>query len=189
MKVYVIRHGESVNNLKGLWTGWYDAPLTEKGFLDAKKAGEIIKNVKFDKVYSSDRVRAMKTAETTLPNCTYETSPLLREICIGNLENTPIKDMTDEQREIIEKENGFKSFGGETYGELQQRIIKFRTELEKLPYENVAVFSHGGLLRNMLYLTLGTPSLSGKVACNNCTIGIFEFKNNNWSLYSWINLD
>ena len=46
MKIYVIRHGESVNNLKGLWTGWSDVELTEKGVLDAKKAGEFIKDVK-----------------------------------------------------------------------------------------------------------------------------------------------
>ena len=31
MRVYIVRHGESQNNKDKLWTGWYDAPLTEKG--------------------------------------------------------------------------------------------------------------------------------------------------------------
>ena len=31
MKLYVIRHGQSVGNLRGVYTGWADVPLTEKG--------------------------------------------------------------------------------------------------------------------------------------------------------------
>ncbi|MBO5714738.1 MAG: histidine phosphatase family protein [Clostridia bacterium] len=188
MKIYVIRHGESINNLKGLWTGWYDAPLTEKGILDAKKAGEFIKGVKFDKVYSSDLSRAIKTTQTALPNCEFETSHLLREIKLGSLENTPIKEMTAQQREIIKQQDGYTSFGGESYGNLKQRILEFRDHLEQLSCENVAIFCHGGWLRNFLYLTLDTPSLGNKIICNNCTVGIFEFKNDTWSLHSWINL-
>ena len=187
MKVYIIRHGESVNNLKGWWTGWSDVQLTEKGVLDARKAGQLLKDVDFDKIYSSDLIRAIKTAQTAIPNCNPTTSPLLREVSLGSLENTPIKDLTDEQREQI-KIDGYKSFGGETTEEFQNRILEFRTQLEKLDCENVALFCHGGFIRNFLYLTLDTPSLGSKIACNNCTVGIFEYKNQTWSLYSWINL-
>ena len=31
MRVYVIRHGESENNLAKKWTGWMDVHLTDKG--------------------------------------------------------------------------------------------------------------------------------------------------------------
>lgn len=187
MKLYIIRHGESVNNLKGLWTGWSDVELTEKGIQDAKCAGEIIKNVKFDKIFSSDLSRAKKTGESALPGCKYQEDSKLREICLGSLENKPIKDLTDEQREII-NEKGYKPFGGETIEEFKDRILEFRNELENTNYENVAIFCHGGWLKYFLYLTLGTESLSNKVICNNCTVGIFEFKNDVWSLHSWINL-
>ncbi len=187
MKVYIIRHGESVNNVKGLWTGWSDVELTEQGLIDAKKAGEIIKNVKFDKIYASDLSRARKTAETALPNCEYETSKVLREVCLGSLENLPIKDLTEEQSSII-SESGYKTFGGETVEEFRQRILEFRNLLETQQHENVAIFCHGGWLKTFLYLTLGTQSLGSKVICNNCTVGVFEFKNDNWSLHSWINL-
>ena len=187
MKVYIIRHGESVNNLKGWWTGWTDAPLTDKGVLDAKKAGEFIKNVDFDKIYSSDLIRAIKTAQTAIPNCEPETTPILREISLGSLENTPIKDLTDKQREQI-KIDGYKSFGGESIKEFQKRILEFRKQLESLDCENVALFCHGGFIRNFLYLTLDTPSLEKTIICNNCTVGIFEFTNQNWALHSWVNL-
>ena len=37
MKIYFIRHGESLTNQTGTWTGWSDVPLTDKGIEDAKK--------------------------------------------------------------------------------------------------------------------------------------------------------
>lgn len=54
MKVYVIRHGESENNRTERFTGWDDPHLTDRGREDAKKAAELLKNVRFDKIYVSD---------------------------------------------------------------------------------------------------------------------------------------
>ena len=50
MKLYVIRHGESENNVKTCFTGWMDVNLTEKGIADAHKAGELLRDVTFDRV-------------------------------------------------------------------------------------------------------------------------------------------
>ena len=36
MKLYLIRHGESENNNKKMWTGWMDVDLTENGINQAK---------------------------------------------------------------------------------------------------------------------------------------------------------
>ena len=69
MKVWMIRHGESETNKEGLWSGWLDAPLTEKGKGDAALAGEIVSRIKFDKIYSSDLLRAKSTAEIVIPGC------------------------------------------------------------------------------------------------------------------------
>ena len=67
MRVYIVRHGESVNNLNKLWTGWNDEELSEKGREDAKRAGDIIKGVSLDRIYSSDLSRAMDTARIAVP--------------------------------------------------------------------------------------------------------------------------
>ena len=50
MKVWVVRHGESETNRDGLWTGWLDVELTEKGREDAAKAGKILAGTSFDKI-------------------------------------------------------------------------------------------------------------------------------------------
>lgn len=187
MLVYVIRHGQSQTNSLGRWTGWFDTPLTEKGIADAKKAGEYLKNIAFDKVYASDLSRAYGTAENALPNCTYEKSILLREINVGALENTLIDDMTAEQRAKAFAD-GYASVGGESREEFNCRIAEFMKKLESEDRRNVAIFSHAGWLCGMLNEVAGVKIPRKNLKCNNCTIAIFEYENQNWRLHSWINL-
>ena len=83
MKLYVIRHGESENNVKECFTGWMDVDPTEKGIADAQKAGKLLEGVSFDRIYASDLRRAMDTAKSAIPGCTPIPEPLLREISVG----------------------------------------------------------------------------------------------------------
>ena len=67
-KLILLRHGQSQWNLENKFTGWKNVPLTKKGELEAKKAGELIKKHKIyiDIVFSSILERANKTAEIAL---------------------------------------------------------------------------------------------------------------------------
>ena len=57
------RHGQSTWNLEKKFTGWVDVDLTNQGKLEAKRAGELIKNNKItiDLYYSSLQLRANNT--------------------------------------------------------------------------------------------------------------------------------
>jgi len=57
------RHGQSTWNLEKKFTGWVDVDLTKQGRIEAKKAGEFIKNNKItiDLYYSSLQLRANST--------------------------------------------------------------------------------------------------------------------------------
>src|SRR5258705_13905841 len=57
----LVRHGTSEYNIKGLWTGWDDPSLNEKGVVEAKKAGESLKDIHFDLAYTSALKRAIET--------------------------------------------------------------------------------------------------------------------------------
>ncbi len=186
MRVYIIRHGESETNVKSLFTGWMDVNLTDLGKIQAKRAGELLKNIRFDKVYSSDLIRARETAENTLAGCCYETSELLRETNVGDLSGKPYSVVTDEQRILIAKE-GFTVFGGESNEELNNRISKFIKTLETETCENVAVFTHGGWLKTFLDIVMGVKIPNDKIICENCTVAIFECTDGIWKLHSWIN--
>ena len=185
MKVYIIRHGESETNKNSLWTGWTDAHLTELGKKQAQSIAGLLKT-DFDKIFSSDLIRAKETAENAIERCHYETSPLLREINVGTLAMSPISLISPEQKDDISK-NGYVSFEGESQEEFKKRVTDFKKKLEELNCENVAVFTHNNWLRTFFNEALSIKVPRGKVICKNCTVAIFEYENNEWKLYSWIN--
>ena len=187
MRVWVIRHGESETNKNGLWTGWLDAPLTEKGKQEAALANRIVSTANFDKIYSSDLLRAKRTAEIALPGCEYETTALLREINVGTIAGKPLNVVLDSDHRPMNSD-GYGRFGGESKDEFRDRILAFMKILESENCENIAVFSHAGVIRKFLDIVLGIELDRKKICCKNCAIAIFEYNNLNWSLYSWINL-
>lgn len=62
-KLLLVRHGESVWNKENKFTGWADPDLSEKGKIEARSAGRMIKDagLAFDIAYSSVLKRAIKT--------------------------------------------------------------------------------------------------------------------------------
>ena len=186
MKVYIVRHGETENNKKGVWTGWNDIPLTQKGEEDAARLGKLLKDIPFDAVFASDLQRACKTAEIAIPNCDYKTNEKLREINVGNVSGKPFNAMTDEERALVRKE-GYVIFGGESQKDFFARVTEFLKELETLECENVAVFCHGGWLRRVLLKVLGVEFLQN-VVLKNCATLVLEYENSVWKLHSLINI-
>ena len=61
----LVRHGQSVWNLEKKFTGWVDVELTENGQLEAKKAGQLIKQkqIEINLYYSSFQLRAKNTLQ------------------------------------------------------------------------------------------------------------------------------
>ena len=59
----LVRHGQSIWNLEGKFTGWVDIDLTEQGKNEARKAGFLIKekNIEINHFYSSIQLRANHT--------------------------------------------------------------------------------------------------------------------------------
>lgn len=60
-KLVLVRHGQSIWNLENRFTGWVDIPLSKKGILEAKDAGKLLKNYKFDVAFTSELIRAQQT--------------------------------------------------------------------------------------------------------------------------------
>jgi 2,3-bisphosphoglycerate-dependent phosphoglycerate mutase len=64
----LLRHGQSVWNKEGLFTGWTDVPLTEQGIGEARSAGSLMSEagLVFDVVHTSVLSRAVETANVAL---------------------------------------------------------------------------------------------------------------------------
>ncbi|KAF7360364.1 hypothetical protein MVEN_00766100 [Mycena venus] len=100
LTVTFIRHGQSEDNVKNIWAGWKDAPLSELG---VKASDRIIKrrgqaflksNTKFDFIYASDLLRAHATGQAvlnshSLPKPPFTSDNRLREQHFGIAEGRP----------------------------------------------------------------------------------------------------
>ncbi|MBO5700849.1 MAG: histidine phosphatase family protein [Clostridia bacterium] len=185
MKLYLIRHGESETNLAGHYTGWAQVNLTPKGVKDAEGIRPILADVKFDKIFSSDLIRAMKTAETAIPGCTYETTPLLREVNVGNLAHKPFLPPDSPERKLMV--DGFKAFDGESNAEFRARAKEFLEKVKNLDCDCVAAFTHAGFLRTSLSIIFSANVNTMNFICSNCAIVILELKDGRWMLRGLIN--
>ena len=61
--VYLARHGETAWSLSGQHTGLTDLPLTDRGERNARRLGELLKELSFAKVFASPLRRAVRTCE------------------------------------------------------------------------------------------------------------------------------
>jgi 2,3-bisphosphoglycerate-dependent phosphoglycerate mutase len=77
----LLRHGESTWNAENLFTGWVDVPLSEKGFGEARRGGELLEEsgVLPDVVHTSVLRRAISTANTALDAADRHWIPVRRD--------------------------------------------------------------------------------------------------------------
>lgn len=185
MKLYVVRHGQSASNKSGVRNGQTDVPLTESGYEDARKAGQKLKGIKLDAIYSSDLIRAIETAKTAIPGCIPIEDARIREIDVGKLAgHTP-----DECRILFDnyddnnKCHNYVPYSGENADMIFSRVSSFMHMLEeKNNCENVGVFCHQGAIFYMLRYVLDYPISREKIACDNGSVTVFEYDGKNWKL-------
>ena len=62
-RLILLRHGQSLWNLENKFTGWTDVDLSDHGKLEARKAGQLLKDggYSFDVAYTSVLKRAIRT--------------------------------------------------------------------------------------------------------------------------------
>ncbi len=89
LQFYLVRHGETPMNQNGQLQGITDMPLTPKGRQQAQATATLLARVPFNAAYSSDRIRAVDTAEIILtehPGLSLHRRAGLREYYFGGLE-------------------------------------------------------------------------------------------------------
>ena len=62
VKLFLIRHGQTIWNVEGRYQGSKDTELTSVGVRQAKLAAKYLSKVNFSKIYSSPLKRALSTA-------------------------------------------------------------------------------------------------------------------------------
>lgn len=189
MELYFIRHGQSRANADNQLAGWFDVPLTEKGFADALGAAGKIADVEFEKVYASDLMRASQTCETALPGVEYEKTTLLRELSVGEFEGMYYDERTSAdfyaQFEKCVPTRNFADFGGENHQMQMDRIGAFMDMVKEKHTGKVAAFTHAGTLECVLHHILGFKVDPDTLAIPNCVICVCQWTGERWKLKHW----
>ena len=123
MKLYLIRHGETVDNVAGLYAGTRDSNLTNHGVEQTQRLGEHFarNNVKFTHIFSSPLSRAFKTAQAILnaqsqaPNTEHQSLPSGLEII--KVQELIERDFGYYEGKPFSIRPGSKSYQGEGHNE------------------------------------------------------------------------
>ena len=186
MKVYFVRHGQSQHNLEKRASGWSAAPLSELGHEQARSIAPLFRDIKMDKVFSSDLLRARQTAQEVLPGCCPVRSDKLREISVGNISGTLRTEAKEKYGEVYTNaqiNRDYTPFGGENDDMVCERVFAFMRELEKLEgCENVIVFGHEGTAHQMVSYVLKNRIEYKCLRIPNCSITVFSFEDGRWKL-------
>ena len=187
MKLYFVRHGRTVWNLEGRFQGaGGDSPLLPESIETLKELGQYLKDVSFDKIYSSDLPRAVKSAEiiqSQLTNpCPLESVPELREWHLGKLEGLKIATLNAIYPQQIQafKTNLAKfdtsMFEAESLYSTTQRTIQFIKSLKNTKTEQLLLVGHGANLTASLRTLLGfnEAHLRNNGGLSNASLTIIE---------------
>ena len=146
MKVTLIRHTR-VGIPRGICYGWTDVPVADTFEEEAAVTLKNLGDNKFDKVYTSPLKRAVKLAEFCgHPDA--ERDERIKEMNMGDWEMQRFDEIED-QEALNRWYNDYmhlEAKNGESFPMLYARVSSFLDELKTKPYDNVAVFAHGGVL-------------------------------------------
>jgi phosphoserine phosphatase len=171
--LYLVRHGESEANAKGIFAGQTDSPLTQRGRAQAEAVALALGHVPLDRIVSSDLSRTRDTAAVIARDRGLTVEPLreLREIDLGSA----VGKSWDESRGIpgYDPERFTQWPGGES---LDQVVARALPVVDRLVRESagkqICVVGHGGVTRILVSGFMGVlPKLIRATATNtNITV-------------------
>ena len=94
--IYIIRHGQTELNSRGVLQGRSNHALNEKGIAQAKEAAKMLRDIPFSVVWSSPLVRALQTAEIIAPGLTPAVDERLIEMDYGPYEGADLHNLPQE---------------------------------------------------------------------------------------------
>lgn len=175
MKLIIVRHGETVANLKRICQGQTHGMLNENGFKQAKYTGLALRNEKIDVCYSSDLNRAMQTAQEIVkfhPSLPIVTDERLRERYFGSFQGQTFPENIDDFTPSDEIE---------TPQAMAIRLNNFLKEISlKHTNDTILIVSHGFTIRTLftLFYNVSPEKVTEIEDIKNTSISIVTFDEN-----------
>ncbi|PYE52918.1 histidine phosphatase family protein [Deinococcus yavapaiensis] len=157
MKLTFVRHGVTEWNTLGRWQGHSDNPLSEAGEHQARLLARRLKGQSFDLVYSSDLVRARRTAELALPGVSVLVDERLREVHFGEFDGRTFDQIRLHPLFATWAERPFEvpTPSGESLSEVVTRGLAWASTLPD--GANVVTFTHSLFIRSLVCHLIDIP--------------------------------
>lgn len=186
---YIMRHGQTLFNVRKKIQGACDSPLTELGIKQAEAASKYFKDIELTHAYSSTSERCCDTLEiVTNGKMPYIRLKGLKEMNFGTYEG----ESEDLNPPSHLKETYFKNFGGESRDDVKDRLKETCIEImEKENHDSVLAVSHAGaclhFLRNWMTDEEINQLREKGLKFSNCCIFKYQYEDKQFKLIDVIN--
>lgn len=180
MRLTLVRHGQSMGNLEGRMQGQQDWPLSPLGREQAAAAGKRYAGRQPDRILTSPLIRARETGEIVFPGREMSAEPGFMEVCEGDWEGRPIKEIMTREPQYLtgwfQAGSGIAAPGGETvealYGRVTEALLRRLAEAQQDGIKDLFIFSHYCAIMAMVgCLTRGgIPSMLHIATGNACGV-------------------
>ena len=189
-QLIIVRHGETEWNVKGVWQGQLNSPLTERGEKQAEAVAVRLKDYPIAHIYSSDLGRCIQSASPTarILELELKTDIRLRERGFGVLEGMSKEESQERYPGVwsglSRKDIDFAPEGGESLRQKQVRFEEVYLEIaERHVGETVVVFTHGGGVDAILRTSLGIGIEAERpYTLWNSALNIVSYLNGHWTV-------
>jgi broad specificity phosphatase PhoE len=189
-RLYLIRHGQSAGNAEGRFGGHSPTPLSALGMQQAEITAKLLAKERINAIYSSDLLRAVKTAEplAKLLNLPIIKTDAFRERHVGVLEGLTFDESKQQYPNdyyaLINRNIQHVITKGESYRQLLRRATGALNEILQIHRgEKIAVFSHTGAICYLTLYLMGAINRNTKqtpwLITSNCGINRFEIRARN----------
>lgn len=158
MKLFIVRHGETIRNKdkNSVVTG--PVGLNEVGQQQARAVSERLREEKIDYIFSSHLLRAVQTADsiaTFHPKAQRIIDEHIREQRTGVLSTKTVAERDEAQRASGNSFRDWRTEGGESLRDVKDRASTWFTQLrQKYMDKAVVVVSHGFFLYTLLEVVI-----------------------------------
>jgi len=184
IRVYLVRHGQTLWNAEGRHQGKMDSALSALGRSQAALLARALAPVPLAAVYSSPLSRAWETALVIAAPHRLSVAPVaeLREISLGAWEGLTEGEITQRFGDVVARRRGdpigVVPPGGESLAQVQARALRAMREiLVGHDDATIAVVAHGAVNKMILLTALDAPLSSyWRIRQDNAGISIVDFR-------------
>jgi len=166
LRLFLVRHGETADNIQMRYLGISDAPLTTNGTRQARRVATALSKLPIRAIISSPMRRAVDTAAIIHAACGADLrlDDRLAEGSFGNWEGrtrAEVLGLGPRDAELLarwESDPACAPPGGESIQNIQKRVISLTDELtDEFSESSVVIVSHVGPIKALLAAVLEIP--------------------------------